>query len=318
MTLSAAQLEARSRGVGCSEVLAALGKDPRCTRLELYKRKLGEIAGPDFSKNERVRFGTLLEPVVRQEFARRTRFEVIEPEPDLTLFHATAPLLGHDDGFIPTEHAGVEIKCADKDEAQEFGAIETDQIPTRYYLQCAGYMALRDVPLWYLAVLVGGNDFRIYRVERDLELEAALLEGVRLFWQHVERRDPPPPETPADLVLRWPRHFQPTIRATDFIQTIVDEHAQAKLALDAWREREELLAAEIKRYMTDAGDLLAPDSDRILATWRAQQSRFVFNESDFMADHFDLYREFCDEVPGNRPFLNKVYRKAKAESNATD
>ena len=41
--LTAIQKANRMLGVGCSEVLAALGKDPRCSRLELYSRKVGDL-----------------------------------------------------------------------------------------------------------------------------------------------------------------------------------------------------------------------------------------------------------------------------------
>src|SRR5690606_14007896 len=124
----------------CSELLAALGKDSRCSRLELFKRKVGELPELDLSDNERILFGNLLEPVLRQEFARRMGTEVIVPQQ--TLFHPTEPLVGHPDGWMPALNRGVEIKTADKFEAEDFGEPGSDQVPIRYLVQCAGYMAL--------------------------------------------------------------------------------------------------------------------------------------------------------------------------------
>ena len=156
MTLTATQIQARKNGVGCSELLAALGKDPRCSRVELYKRKVGELPEPDLSDIERVRWGNLLEDVIRQEGARRLGHEIIVPQQTLT--HPSAPLLGHLDGWIPALRYGAEIKALDKFEIAEFGEEESDQVPVRFLLQCSGYMALTDADRWKLIVLFGGND----------------------------------------------------------------------------------------------------------------------------------------------------------------
>lgn len=302
MTLTVEQVHARKRGIGGSELFAALGKDPRCTRLELYKRKVGELPEPDLSDDPRVHFGQLLEPVIRDEFARRIGQRVIVPQQ--TLFHPSAPLLGHPDGWMPAINKGVEIKMADKYEAAEFGEEETDQVPLRYLIQCAGYMALTEADTWHLCVLIGGNDLRMYEIPRDRELEAALLAGVTEFWSHVEQRRPPEPETPEDVRLLWPKDIGTTVIASAEIADLCLQLAEAKLILKDADTRKEDLQAQIQNFMQDAAQLVDADGT-LRATWKTAKSSDVFDAKRFAIDHPALYAEYLIERPGSRRFLLK-------------
>jgi len=302
MALTATQTEARRRGVGSSELLAALGKDARCTRLELYKRKLGELPELDFSDDERVRFGNLLEPVIRKEVSRRMGVKVVQPRQ--TLFHPTAPLLGHPDGWMPKLREGVEIKTADKHEAAEFGEEESDQVPIRYLVQCAGYMALTGAERWHLAVLIGGNDLRMYEIPRDAELEEAILVGAREFWSHIETGSPPDPATPEDVKLRWPKDLGTTVIATADIAAACSGLKELKSDLKSLTERVEREAADIKNFMAEGAQLVDADGT-LLATWRKAKDSRAFDETAFARIHPQLHQQFMRDVTGSRRFLLK-------------
>lgn len=303
MTLTAEQIETRKRGVGGSEILAAIGKDPRCSRLELYKRKVGELPELDLSDNERVRFGNLLEPVIRGEFSRRMGCEVIVPTQ--TLIHPNAPLLGHPDGWMPALSKGLEIKTADKYEADEFGEQDSDQVPVRYLVQCAAYMALTDAESWYLCVLIGGNDLRTYEIPRDPQIEAAVLAGASEFWSHVERRTPPDPMTPEEVRLRWPKDTGATAVASLEASSACWQLRDVKHELKQFELREEELRSEIQRCMQEAGNLVDSDGT-LLATWRTAKPSMKFDTEAFAAAHPELYAQYCKSVPGSRRFLLKV------------
>ena len=66
--------------------------------------------------------------------------------------------------------------------------------------QCQHYMAVTGAPHWYLAVLVLGKAFHVFRIDRDETLIRQLIESEREFWEeHVEKRIPPlPTGTDAD------------------------------------------------------------------------------------------------------------------------
>lgn len=302
MTLTAAQIENRKRGVGGSELLAALGKDPRCSRLELYKRKVGELPDPDLSDIERVHFGNLLEPVIREEVARRLKTQIIAPEQ--TLFHPSAPIVGHADGWLPALGHGLEIKTCDKYEASEFGEEETDQVPIRYLVQCSAYMALTNCDRWKIAVLIGGNELRMYEIERDEQIEAALIAGATEFWKHVESRRPPDPGTPDEVRMRWPKDLGTEIRATAAVVELCDRLAVAKAELKAASVQEEALKADIERFMGDNSHLIGPDG-RTLATWKTPKPSKKFEVERFAEDHPGIHAKYLRDVPNARRFLLK-------------
>src|SRR3546814_1732788 len=65
----------RSSVVGASEVSALFGCNPWLTEFELWHRKAGNVATPDFAHNERTFWGTILEPVILAAASERYRSE---------------------------------------------------------------------------------------------------------------------------------------------------------------------------------------------------------------------------------------------------
>lgn len=302
MSLSPEQIETRKSGIGGSEMFAALGKDPRCTRLELYLRKTGEVPEPNLDDNERVRFGQLLEPVILQEFARRIGQKVVAPQ--LTLVHPSAPIVASPDGWIPALNEGVEIKTADKDEADEFGEPESDQVPLRYLVQCTTYMSVTKASKWYLAVLIGGNDFRVYQIPRDEQLIEAIEFGAREFWRHVETHQPPDPATPEDVKLRWPKDLGTSIVATPEIEALCSDLAEAKATLKLAEDRETTLKAQIQTFM-GAHAQLVDGNGTLLATWRKNRDSERIDSKRLRAEQPEIYSQYTRVQQGARPFLLK-------------
>lgn len=303
MSLTKRQIATRSRGIGGSEMLAALGKDSRCSRLELYMRKVGELPEPDFADDQRVHFGRVLEPVVRDEFARRKNLRVVGRRH--TYVHPKLPIVASPDGQIPSlGTVGLECKVADRFEAEEFGEPESDQVPVRYVVQCSTYMLVRNAPSWYLAVLIGGNDYRIYEIHRDPALEAAIVAGAREFWSHVEQRRPPDPQTPDDVKLRWPKSLGETVVATPEIEEACAELARAKKTLKEAELHEASTKMLIQQFMAEASELV-DSTGKKLATWRTNKSSTRYDTKKLVEEYPALMAEYEFQQPGARPFLLK-------------
>ena len=309
MSLTTEQIHARKRGVGCSELLAALGKDPRVSRLELYKRKVGELPDLDFSDNERVECGVVLEAGIRELFSRKLGHP-ITTLPD-TLFHADAPLVGHPDGLIEALDCGIEFKNRDRlIFIDEYGEDGTDQVPMRDLIQCVGYMEITQRRRWLLGALVGGNERHIFEIAYDEQLAVAILAGVREFWQHVEERRPPAPETSDDVKLLWPKHLDTKVTATPEIEATLAEHAELKDLLKQATEKQDGLSLEIKKFMGEAGELV-DQRGKTLATWRANKPSKKFDEKRFAAENQDVYEDYRVDKASVRPFLNKLIQRRK-------
>jgi predicted phage-related endonuclease len=305
MALTAQQKLDRLQGVGASEVLAALGKDPRCSPLKLYGRKLGELPEPNLDNEERVLFGNLLEPVIRTETARRLNTRIIQRHK--TLYHREAPLLGHVDGWIPALRCGLEIKTADRFEAEDFGTEDSDQVPVRYYMQCAAYMAITEANEWRLAVLIGGNVLRMYRIARDPGIEQMIVEGVRRFWDHVTRLEPPDPTTPEDVRLRWPKDFGSTVLATDEIARSVTRLREMRADVAQLEAQCDCELVTVQKFMAENSELV-DSAGNLLATWRTAKPSHRLDTKALIESDPRLCAQYMREYPGSRRFLLKEAR----------
>ncbi len=68
-------LKYRTQGIGGSDVSIIAGINPFRSAHQLWLEKTGQ-AEPEETESEYAHFGTLLEPVVRKEFTRRTGIKV--------------------------------------------------------------------------------------------------------------------------------------------------------------------------------------------------------------------------------------------------
>ncbi len=185
MSLTAEQLQRRQQGIGGSDVAATLGLSPWKSPRELYEEKRGgvEIVEP----SEPMRWGTLLEPVIRQEYAERTGRTVRVPtEP---LVHPTHAFMCANPDGLTNDDRVLEVKCARN--AYGWGEPGSDAIPQHYLLQVQHYLIVAELPVADVAVLIGGCEYRQYEVPADPELQEMLIEGEREFWRAVEAGTPP-------------------------------------------------------------------------------------------------------------------------------
>lgn len=60
-------------------------------------------------------------------------------------------------------------------------------IPEGYVLQVQHYMAVTGFTGAYVAVLIGGNEFKYYFIERDDELISMLIKLERQCWNYVTK-----------------------------------------------------------------------------------------------------------------------------------
>lgn len=286
MTLTEQQLAVRITGLGGSEALAYCGKDPRCTPLQLYLRKLGE-AGERPEEDARQEWGQRLEPVVREWLAEEIGRPIAVPRE--TFFSVPLPFLfGNLDGVAGDE--GVEIKTGDKFTAHEFGEVETDQVPVRYVLQVMHYMVVTGFKRFHLGALLGGNDARHYVIEYDGDLAAMLIERARRFWQHVERREPPDAINLHDADKRWPRSSERAVLASTEVVLAIEQLKALRAQEKALAETADAAELTLKVFIGDA-DTLTDAQGRRLASWKSQ-SRESFDTKAFTESHPDLAAQF--------------------------
>jgi putative phage-type endonuclease len=291
--LTEQQHATRLEGLGGSEALAYCGKDPRCSPLQLYLRKLGE-AGERPEEDARQNWGHRLEPVVREWLAEQLGRPVSVPT--MTLHSEQFPFMfGNLDGMVDAPsgvdgYEGVEIKTGDKFTAAEFGEVGTDEVPIRYVLQVTHYMVVTGYRRFHLGALLGGNDARHYVIDFDSDLAQMLIARARAFWSHVESRDPPPVQTLHDADKRWPVSSAKAVQASTTIVLAIEELKRLREQERAASEKADGAELTLKSFMGDA-DALTDAQGKTLASWRSQ-SRKALDTKALTEAHPELAAQY--------------------------
>jgi len=241
-------IEERRSGLGGSDIGAILGLSRYKTPVQVWLEKTGRA--DDQESSLQMRFGSFAEDFVASEYEKRTGCQVEKYAPMLR--HPTAPLIGHVDRLVVPDgvnvlscrseirtDTGLECKTASAYEVSspDWGEEGTDQVPPAYLVQCAAYMALTGCPRWDLAVLFGNQEFRIYRLLRDRELEDEIIARASEWWnRHVIQGNIPDPSTIED------------VRA--LYKGVTDQTIVADERLLAWAKVAEEAADRAKQYET--------------------------------------------------------------------
>lgn len=294
-------LEDRRRGIGGSDVGPILGVSPYRTPLDVFRDKRGELV--DRPETEPMRWGTLLEPIVRQEYASITGREVLLPDGGMLQHPRFAFMLANIDGFT-SDGRIYEGKTART--AQGWGEPGTDEVPQGYLLQVQHYMAVTGYAVADIAVLIGGSDFRIYTIEADAELHEMLVDAEAEFWRRVEENDPPEPISYADAIARWGRFSNAGACVTANAEVIgaVERLRVLKAKAKLHEEAIEETTAVILKALGEAETLLDP-SGNVLATWKLSKAPQRFDAKALAAEHPYLHAQFLKTGDPSRRFLLK-------------
>lgn len=193
----------RAAHVGASEVAALFDCSPYLTHFELWHRKKGTIATPEFNArhddgtpdNERILWGVRLEAAIIEEAKERYGYTDREQVKHLTNGKG---LGGHPDRRVicPTRGPGIlEVKTADWLVRKGWG----DEPPTHYLLQNLAYQGLDGVEWGDVLVLVGGNKLERFTYDFRPKIYAEIERRVEAFWASVEADEPPRPDYGRDL-----------------------------------------------------------------------------------------------------------------------
>lgn len=268
MSLTDEQKRIRMSGIGASEVASIVGLNPYRSAHDVYCLKLGLVTEED---SVVTRMGSRVEACVRAEYIEQTGAVIDEPG---TVRHPTEPwMLATPDGIVRGARRGLEIKCVGWRSAFHWGD-EDDAIPDYYRPQVAWQMAVCDLDEVHVAAWIGGADFRIYTVRRNLALEAALVDACREFWFGRVLTQTPPAIDGSEgarnmLAALYPRNTKPLTPATpeheDLIARLVETRARAEQA-----EREAELAAQRIKQVIGEGDGLIGEGWK--ATWKTTKT----------------------------------------------
>ena len=141
-------------------------------------------------------------------------------------------------------------------------------MPLPYLLQLVHYVACLNAKKAYIAVLIGGNDYREFIYERDEELETYLIQGAKNFWEYVQKNVVPPPTQLSDLTLLYPESSPgKKIIVNEIIKTSLKQLRDVKKKQKELMELEKTYKFQIMEYMQTA-ECLTDENDTPLVKWK--------------------------------------------------
>lgn len=256
----------RAKVVGGSEVSALFDANPWLTHFELWHRKNGTIATPDFGGDDRIEAGIRLEPVIIDWACDKWGYSKRDTPRRLANGKG---LGGHPDQAVTCPDRGdgiLEVKTADWLQAKAWG----DEPPLHYQLQAMTYMGLAGVQWADLVMLVGGNELRRFQIEFRPKLYAEIERRAVAFWQSVADNAPPSADYSRDLSPLTELYRS----STDVVADLTGDNLAAIAAAEYLAADEAMKAAEKRRDAAKAElvDKMGHASEALIQGYRFRAS----------------------------------------------
>ena len=230
---------------------------------------------PDLADNPFVKAGVWAEEMIGKRFADEMGLKIRFM--NKTYVSKDWPLAtGHIDAKIQGQNVGLEIKTADKYKTKEWSEhLEPNPtIPIEYRCQINHYLYITGWDYWWVAVLLGGNDFRIFKIERD---EKAIQEQVRKLKEfhenHVLTGLAPEARSPDEALYQFPSADleEKSIEASPLFLNMYAEAKQIGEEKKSIKMREEENNKNMMNIMEDATFALDPNSGERIVQWKNGQ-----------------------------------------------
>lgn len=180
---------ARRRGLGGSDIGAICGVNPYTSARHIYLQKTEQYES-DFggAAQERMLFGHLLEPVVANEYSRRTGKKLAVA--NATICHKEHNWALANVDRIIVDDDGNPIGILECKTAGEYMKDDWDEgdLPVSYIYQLQWYLFVTGLKYGAFACLVGGNKFFYYDIVRDDNLIEVLFAKADRFWNYNVRQ----------------------------------------------------------------------------------------------------------------------------------
>lgn len=298
----------RMTGIGGSDVAAILGLSKWRTPYQVWEEKTGRRKAEE--SKELFHFGNVLEQVVADEFAARRGVKV-QRRNQMFRSEKHPELVANIDRYI-VGGGVLECKTADKFTRHLWGDSASDEVPEYYLTQVQHYMHVTGWHEGYLAVLIGGNEYRDYEIPYDVELAEYCAARCSEFWNNYVVKNVPPPLTAADdLTNAFNWVSGSTITATQKIENLIENLKRVRENMRYYKDDETEITAELKIFMGENETLFSRDGVK-LATWKQNKDsqktvidwEAIVEEAGVPAEIITKHTRI-DVKPGARPFLVK-------------
>lgn len=268
-------LAERRRGIGGSDVAAVVEIDPKKTRYQLWREKVG-MPDEDGGKPHARRRGSFLEAAILARYAEAlqpSKFEVRIPHEidGWRRGNQDARAVMPDGRRIVVEAKSINrnVLRSTANPENQWGDPWTDEVPQRVLCQGLWYADLDQADGIDFPVLVVPEDpdevlgltadevvaiseFRVYRAMRNRAVEEWLVSEAQAFWQNHVMTRVPPAAVPDDVAARWPSHVPGKSKDASEIADKLKRFDELRLRQSEDKKEADQLRAEILLFAQDA------------------------------------------------------------------
>lgn len=278
----------RQKYLGGSDVAGILGISPWRTALDIYLDKV-QPRKEEISPQKQKIFtrGQRMEPYIIDLLSEETGLKIAKRghrylDPEL-------PYIAAEIDAETESGENIEIKTVSPFKARDWGEQQTDSIPVYYTAQAMHGLMVTGKKVCVFGVLIGGDDFRVYRVERDDETIAAIRAKEVEFWKRVVNLTPPPIINEHDVKRYFDRDAGSSIEANGKMISLINELRMLKVRKDEADKDIQMIEEQIKLIMQQHS--IVTIDQRQIITWKTQSST-RFDISAFKNTHPGIFDKF--------------------------
>ena len=300
-------LEVRKGGIGSSDAAAAVGLHPYKSQLQLWMEKTGRDGGlPVVDPNDDqspMYWGTLLEPIVAAHYTKRTGHRVRRV--NAVLQHPEHPWMRAN---LDREVVGApDVQILECKTAGIHGSrLWREGVPEYVQLQVMHQLAVTGKQAADVAVLIGGQELQVFRIERDAAMIAQLIALEQQFWWYVEQDKEPPADgsDSAELALRslYPRDSGTTLdlRQDLVMSAVFSDLLAVREVIATQSAAEARLRQAIEQRMGDATRALFETGE---VSWKRSKDGVALDTARLQKEQAAVLQGYTVPKPGSRRFL---------------
>ncbi len=169
-----------------------------------------------------------------------------------------------------------------------------------------------------VCVLICGQQLKIYRIERDEELIAKLIELERLFWRYVQSNIPPCADgsESSGVALRclFPQDYGQTVDFSNntHVSSLFDSLINTRKQLNFYEKQEEFYKQLLQQNLGEASYAQFAQGS---LSWKKAKDSVYLDTTALVKDHPQLCQQYQQTKVGSRRFLVSERPVANSTSN---
>lgn len=281
-------LNFRRSGIGGSDMASILGVSKYRSPLDVWLDKTGQTEAKEDSLNRFTYWGNVLEPIVANEFSKETGLKIRNN--NYTLRNKRYPFLqANIDREIVGVDAGLECKTTSIYNADEW---DGDNVPDAYYIQCQHYMAVTGKKEWWIACLIGGNDFKYKLIPRNDEVIQEIIKAGSKFWDKVQKGTMPDADASEAYAKALAKIRHPEDKAIRLPETAEIYIKQWKMAKKQKKQAEAEIRANQNVLETMLNNSTKGTCGDYTVTWGKPYESIRLDSKKLKEDHPDIYDKY--------------------------